>query len=109
MSLTPAPHVRWSTMQSRDSAAWTSWSITPDTDTWGAVEELTDEELRLQLDVNLFGMINMTRAALPQMRRQGSGHLVQMSSLNGVEDLPGAGYYAASKFGVEGFSESLAG
>lgn len=74
----------------------------------GAAEEMSDEELREQLDVNLFGVINVTRAALPQMRRQRSGHLLQMSSLNGIEGLPGASYYAASKFGVEGFSESLA-
>ena len=74
----------------------------------GAIEELGDEELRRQLDVNLLGVINVTRAALPHLRRQRCGHLVQMSSLNGVEALPGAGYYAASKFGVEGFSETLA-
>jgi NAD(P)-dependent dehydrogenase (short-subunit alcohol dehydrogenase family) len=74
----------------------------------GAVEELSDEELRRQLDVNLFGVINVTRAALPHMRRQRSGHLVQMSSLNGIEGLGGGGYYAASKFAIEGLSESLA-
>ncbi len=74
----------------------------------GAVEELSDAELRQQLEVNLFGVINTTRAALPKMREQRSGHLVQMSSLNGVEGLAGAGYYAASKFAVEGLSESLA-
>jgi NAD(P)-dependent dehydrogenase (short-subunit alcohol dehydrogenase family) len=74
----------------------------------GAVEELTDAELRAQLDVNLFGVINVTRAALPHLRRQRSGHLVQMSSLNGVEGLAGGGYYAASKFAIEGLSESLA-
>jgi NAD(P)-dependent dehydrogenase (short-subunit alcohol dehydrogenase family) len=74
----------------------------------GAVEELSDAELRAQLDVNLFGVINVTRAALPHLRRQRSGHFVQMSSLNGVEGLAGAGYYAASKFAIEGLSESLA-
>lgn len=74
----------------------------------GAIEELSDAELRQQLEVNLFGVINTTRAALPQMREQRSGHLVQMSSLNGVEGLAGAGYYAASKFAVVGLSESLA-
>jgi NAD(P)-dependent dehydrogenase (short-subunit alcohol dehydrogenase family)/ketosteroid isomerase-like protein len=74
----------------------------------GAIEELSDDELRRQLDVNLFGVINVTRAALPAMRKQRSGHLVQMSSLNGVEPLPGAAYYTASKFGIEGFSETLA-
>jgi NAD(P)-dependent dehydrogenase (short-subunit alcohol dehydrogenase family) len=74
----------------------------------GAVEELTDDELRQQLEVNLFGVINVTRAALPRLRAQGAGHLVQMSSLNGVEGLVGGAYYAASKFAVEGLSESLA-
>ncbi len=74
----------------------------------GAIEELTDAELRQQLDVNLLGVVNVTRAALPAMRTQRSGHLVQMSSLNGVTGQAGAGYYAASKFAVEGFSESLA-
>ena len=74
----------------------------------GAVEELTDDEWHQQLDVNLFGVINVTRAALPQLRKQRSGHLVQMSSLNGVEGLPGGAYYSASKFAVEGLSESLA-
>jgi NAD(P)-dependent dehydrogenase (short-subunit alcohol dehydrogenase family) len=75
----------------------------------GAIEELGDDELRRQLDVNLLGVVNVTRAALPHMRRQRSGHIVQMSSLNGIEGLPGAAYYAASKFAIEGFSESLAG
>jgi NAD(P)-dependent dehydrogenase (short-subunit alcohol dehydrogenase family) len=74
----------------------------------GAIEELSDEELRKQLEVNLFGVINVTRAALPPMRKQGAGHFVQMSSLNGVEGLPGAAYYTASKFAIEGFSETLA-
>jgi NAD(P)-dependent dehydrogenase (short-subunit alcohol dehydrogenase family)/ketosteroid isomerase-like protein len=74
----------------------------------GAIEELTDRELRKQIEVDLFGVINLTRAALPQLRKQRAGHFVQMSSLNGVEGLAGAGYYAASKFGIEGFSETLA-
>lgn len=74
----------------------------------GAIEELGDDELRKQLEVDLFGVINITRAALPYLRKQRSGHLVQMSSLNGVEGLAGAGYYCASKFGIEGFSETLA-
>jgi NAD(P)-dependent dehydrogenase (short-subunit alcohol dehydrogenase family) len=74
----------------------------------GAIEELTDEELRRQIDVNLLGVINVTRAALPHMREQRSGHFLQQSSLNGVEGLVGAAYYCASKFGIEGFSETLA-
>jgi NAD(P)-dependent dehydrogenase (short-subunit alcohol dehydrogenase family) len=75
----------------------------------GAIEELTDAELRRQVDVDFFGVVNVTRAALPQMRTQRSGHFVQMSSLNGVEALSGGAFYTAAKFAVEGFSESLAG
>jgi NAD(P)-dependent dehydrogenase (short-subunit alcohol dehydrogenase family) len=74
----------------------------------GAVEEFTDAQWREQLEVNLFGVFNVTRAALPLMRQQGSGHFVQMSSLNGIEAMPGGAFYVASKFAVEGFSESLA-
>jgi NAD(P)-dependent dehydrogenase (short-subunit alcohol dehydrogenase family) len=74
----------------------------------GAIEECSEEELRRQVDVDFFGVVNVTRAALPHMRRQRSGHFVQMSSLNGVEGLAGGSFYAASKFAVEGFSESLA-
>jgi NAD(P)-dependent dehydrogenase (short-subunit alcohol dehydrogenase family) len=75
---------------------------------FGAVEELTEDELRRQLEVNFFGVVNVTRAALPQLRRQRSGHIVQMSSLNGIEAMVGGGYYCASKFAIEGLSESLA-
>jgi len=74
----------------------------------GAIEEASDAQLREQFEVNLHGVINVTRAVLPVMREQRHGHLVQMSSLNGVQGLPGGGYYAASKFAVEGLSESLA-
>jgi NAD(P)-dependent dehydrogenase (short-subunit alcohol dehydrogenase family) len=76
---------------------------------FGGIEELTEEELRQQFEVNLFGVLNVTRAALPQMRAQRSGHLVQMSSLNGIEGMVGGGYYCATKFAIEGLSESLAG
>ncbi|WP_238163474.1 oxidoreductase [Kribbella capetownensis] len=74
----------------------------------GAIEELTDDELRRQLDVNLYGVLNVTRAALPYFRSRRSGRFLQMSSLNGIEALPGGAYYTASKFAVEGFSEALA-
>jgi NAD(P)-dependent dehydrogenase (short-subunit alcohol dehydrogenase family) len=75
----------------------------------GAIEELTEPELRQQIEVDFFGVVNVTRAALPHMRKQRSGHFVQMSSLNGVEPLPGGAFYTAAKFAVEGFSEALAG
>lgn len=74
----------------------------------GAVEELSEDEMRQQYEVNLFGVLNVTRAVLPQLRSQRSGHLVQMSSLNGVVGMAGGGHYAATKFAVEGLSESLA-
>jgi NAD(P)-dependent dehydrogenase (short-subunit alcohol dehydrogenase family) len=75
---------------------------------FGAIEELREDELRRQFEVNLFGTLNVTRAALPQLRRQRSGHIVQMSSLNGIEGMVGGGYYCATKFAIEGLSESLA-
>ncbi|WGD49091.1 oxidoreductase [Bradyrhizobium sp. CB1650] len=75
----------------------------------GAIEELSEAELRQQVEVDFFGVVNVTRAALPHMRKQRSGHFVQMSSLNGVEPLPGGAFYTAAKFAVKGFSESLAG
>jgi NAD(P)-dependent dehydrogenase (short-subunit alcohol dehydrogenase family) len=75
---------------------------------FGAIEELSEEELRRQFEVNLFGVLNVTRAALPQLREQRSGHIVQMSSLNGIEGMVGGGYYCATKFAIEGLSESLA-
>src|SRR5918992_614916 len=75
---------------------------------FGAIEELTEQELRRQFEANVFGVLNVTRAALPQLRTQRSGHIVQMSSLNGIEGMAGGGYYCATKFAVEGLSESLA-
>ena len=74
----------------------------------GAIEELSEGELRLQYEVNLFGVLRVTRALLPQLRRQRSGHIVQMSSLNGVVGMAGGGHYVATKFALEGLSESLA-
>jgi NAD(P)-dependent dehydrogenase (short-subunit alcohol dehydrogenase family) len=75
---------------------------------FGAIEELRDEDLRAQFEVNVFGLLHVTRAALPQLRRQRSGHIVQMSSLMGVVGQVGGGAYAGSKFAVEGLSQSLA-
>jgi NAD(P)-dependent dehydrogenase (short-subunit alcohol dehydrogenase family) len=74
----------------------------------GAVEELTDDELRRQFETNLFGALNVTRAALPQLRRQSWGHIVQLSSLSATVANPGEGAYVASKAALEGVSESLA-
>ena len=74
----------------------------------GALEELSDEELRSQFETNLFGLVNVTRAVLPHFRAQRSGHVVQISSLSGVVPNPGESAYAATKFALEGMSESLA-
>ncbi|MEU3606441.1 SDR family NAD(P)-dependent oxidoreductase [Streptomyces sp. NPDC035033] len=75
---------------------------------FGAVEELTEQALRDQLEVNLFGTLWVTQAALPYLREQGSGHIVQISSTGGVASWPLVGGYHASKWALEGLSESLA-
>jgi NAD(P)-dependent dehydrogenase (short-subunit alcohol dehydrogenase family) len=74
----------------------------------GALEELSDEELRRQFETNLFGALQVTRAALPQLRRQRSGHIVQLSSLSATVANPGESAYVGSKAALEGVSESLA-
>ncbi|MFE5700688.1 SDR family NAD(P)-dependent oxidoreductase [Rhodococcus koreensis] len=74
----------------------------------GAFEEVTDDELRRQLDVNLFGALRVTQAVLPIMRDQGSGHIIQISSIGGVVSFPNLSAYHASKWALEGMSESLA-
>lgn len=75
----------------------------------GAVEELGEWDLRAQLETNLFGALWVTRAALPYLRRQGSGHIVQISSLAGIAGYPVLGAYQASKWALEAMSEALAG
>lgn len=74
----------------------------------GALEELSEEQIRRQLEVNLWGTIRVSRAVLPTMRRQGSGHLLQMSSISGAQPWTGFSVYVASKHAVEGLSSSLA-
>ncbi|MFI9550130.1 SDR family NAD(P)-dependent oxidoreductase [Nonomuraea endophytica] len=73
----------------------------------GALEEITDAEARSLFDLNVFGLIDMTRAVLPVMRRQGSGKLVHIGSRSGFEGEPGVSMYSASKFAVAGISEAL--
>ncbi len=73
----------------------------------GALEEITDEEARSLFDLNVFGLINVTRAVLPVMREQGSGKLVHIGSRSGFEGEPGVSLYSASKFAVAGVSEAL--
>ncbi|MEV6766665.1 oxidoreductase [Streptomyces sp. NPDC051105] len=73
------------------------------------VEEMAEEDFRGQFEANFFGVVNVTRAALPVLRRQRSGMFVQFSSLGGrVGGTPGMGAYQSAKFAVEGFSEVLA-
>lgn len=74
----------------------------------GAIEEATEEEFMPVFETNVFGLIRVTRALLPHLRSQRSGHIVNLSSIAGLIGSPGWGYYNASKFAVEGFSEALA-
>ena len=74
----------------------------------GALELATDDEIRLQMETNFMGCVNVCRAVLPHMRRQRSGKLINVSSIGGVMGLPYQGFYSASKFAIEGFSEALA-
>ena len=73
-----------------------------------AVEEGDDADIRAVFEANVFGLAHMTRAVLPYMRAQRSGHVVNISSMGGVAGFQGVGYYNATKFAVEGLSEALA-
>ncbi len=74
----------------------------------GAFEELSEKDLRHNFETNVFGAMTVTRAVLPVLRRQRSGHIVQMSSVNGVVPGPGGTAYVGTKFALEGMSEALA-
>ena len=74
----------------------------------GALEELSDTEARNNFDVNVFGALNVIRQALPYLRKQGSGHIINISSIAGFSGgFPGFGIYCATKFAMHGFTESL--
>ena len=75
---------------------------------FGLIEEVSEQELRDQLETNLFGAFWVTQAALPLLRAQGSGHILQVSSIGGISAFPLVGAYHASKWALEGFSQSLA-
>ncbi|KOX33256.1 oxidoreductase [Saccharothrix sp. NRRL B-16348] len=74
----------------------------------GSVEDTPDDDFRAQVDANLFGVVNVTAAALPVLREQRSGHVIQVSSVGGRVATPGLSAYQAAKFAVGGFSEVLA-
>ena len=75
----------------------------------GAFEEVTEEEASPMFDTNVFGLIRITKAFLPQFRERRSGNIVFLSSIGGLVGMPGWGYYNATKFAVEGLGEALAG
>jgi len=73
----------------------------------GAVEEQREEDYRAQFEVNFFGVVAMLRLVLPGMRRRQSGTIVNISPMDGIASLPVNGYYASSKFALQGVTESL--
>jgi NAD(P)-dependent dehydrogenase (short-subunit alcohol dehydrogenase family) len=73
-----------------------------------SIEDVSDEDFRAQLETNFFGLVNVTRAALPVLRKQRSGHFLQIASIGGRTGTPGLAAYQSAKFAVEGFSEVLA-
>ena len=73
-----------------------------------AVEEASNEEVKQNYDANVFGLLNVTRAILPYMRKQRSGHVINISSVGGLNGYVGWGIYGSTKFAVEGITESMA-
>ena len=74
---------------------------------FGMVEEISEPEIRAQLETNVLGALWVTQAALPFLRDQGGGHIIQVSSIGGVSAFMNTGAYHASKWALEGFSQSL--
>ena len=75
---------------------------------FGMIEEISEAEARAQFDTNVFGALFVTQAALPHLRAQGSGHVLQVSSIGGISAFPNIGIYNASKWALEALSQSLA-
>jgi len=75
---------------------------------FGFIEELSEQDARDQIETNVFGALWVTQAALPYLREQRSGHIVQVSSIGGITAMPSVGIYHASKWALEGFSQALA-
>jgi NAD(P)-dependent dehydrogenase (short-subunit alcohol dehydrogenase family) len=73
----------------------------------GSIEEVSAEEVRRQFEINVFGPLHVLRAVLPQLRRQRSGHILNITSVGGLKASPGLGIYNASKYALEGIGESL--
>lgn len=73
-----------------------------------AVEEATDEEVKLNFEANVFGLLNVTRHVLPFMRKARSGHVINLSSVGGLTGITGWGLYGSTKFAVEGITEAMA-
>lgn len=76
--------------------------------TLGSIEETSEEEIQRQFDVNVFGCLRMIKLALPFMRKQRSGHILNITSIAGLNGFPGVGIYNGSKFALEGIGEALA-
>jgi len=74
---------------------------------FGAIEESEEDEVRRMFEINFWGLAEMTRAVLPGMRKQRSGNIVNVASIGGLVGFPAVGYYNATKFAVDGFSDSL--
>ncbi|MEA5403193.1 oxidoreductase [Arcicella sp. DC2W] len=74
---------------------------------FGAIEESDDAETRRMFEINFFGLANLTKEVLPLMRSQKSGHIINVASIGGIASYPALGYYHATKYAVDGFSESL--
>jgi NAD(P)-dependent dehydrogenase (short-subunit alcohol dehydrogenase family) len=74
---------------------------------FGAIEESEEEEIRRMFEINFFGLANVTKAVLPTLRKQRSGHILNVASIGGLVGFPAVGFYNATKFAVDGYSESL--
>jgi len=74
---------------------------------FGAIEESEEDEVRRMFEINFWGLANMTKAVLPGMRKQRSGNIVNIASIGGLVGFPAVGYYNATKFAVDGFSDAL--
>ncbi len=75
---------------------------------FGSIEESEEVEVRKMFEINVFGLAKMTQEVLPHMRKQRSGHILNIASIAGLRSFPGVGFYNATKYAVDGFSESLA-